>query len=201
MLDAQQNIPHCVYPVADNLDASLAAGEDLLASSTLWTAGDATDCAVAGAQRWATSRFKTHELNLVSRIVQAREHVDVLSNEAKRFRPLARLFFSATADLADSFQELTEQITGDFETGGEHVAYLRSRGLIDPEAASLCEINTLKIDDNFLVAGKVPLGICMDLVSEFLDALDIAYDLYPDAEAGPASTAQNEETGDIQNAA
>lgn len=190
MHDAQQNIPPSVYLVADHLDAALAAGEDLLASCAHWTPGDATDCGIAGAQQWAVSRFKTHELNLVSRIVQAREHIEVLTRDARRFRPLAQLFNSASADLADSFDELNEQTAGDFETGGATVAYFRSRGLIDSEAAGLSENDTITIDDNFLVAGKVPLGICLDLVSEFLDALDIAYDLYP-----------SDDAGDIQDAA
>ncbi|MCH9806382.1 MAG: hypothetical protein K0U74_01495 [Alphaproteobacteria bacterium] len=184
MLNAQKNVPPSVYLVADHLDSALAAGEDLLAANSHWTPGGATDCAVAGAQRWAISRFRTHELNLVSRIVQAREHVEVLSRDARRFRPLAQLFNSASADLADAFEELHLQISGDFDTGGGHVAYLRSRGLIDSEAPGLCETNAIKINDTFLVAGKVPLGICMDLVSEFLDALDVAYDLYPADDIG-----------------
>lgn len=180
-------IPPSVYHVADHLDAALAAGEDLTAASENWATGDPSDPSVAGAQRWALSRYRSHELNLVARIVQAREHATGLGRAAPRFRPLAQLFNSATADLAEAFDELNEQIDADFESGGTMTAYLRSRGLIEPEAASLPETATPAIDDDFLVAAKVPLGVCLDLVSEFLDALDVAFELYPDDEADPST--------------
>ena len=180
MLESCKSIPPCVYAIADNLDAALAAGEDLVASAANWAKGDCSDPAVAGAQRWAVSRFKAHELNLVARIVQARQHVNALGQDAPRFRPLAQLFVSATGDLAEAFGELNEQVDASFETGGDPTAYLRSRGLVDEEAASLEEAEAPQVSDEFLVAGKVPLGICLDLVAEFLDALDLTFDLYPE---------------------
>ncbi|MBU2582548.1 MAG: hypothetical protein KJ622_12595 [Alphaproteobacteria bacterium] len=186
MPKTELTIPPCVYHVADNLDAALAAGEDLIAASENWATGDPSDPGVAGAQRWALSRYRTHELNLVARIVQAREHVAVLGRTAQRFRPLAQLFCAATADLAGAFGELNQQVDTDFETGGAVSAYLRTRGLIDPEAATVSEAEAPDIDDGFLVAAKVPLGICLDLISEFLDALDVAFDLYPEHESSPA---------------
>lgn len=188
MPKTELTIPPCVYLVADNLDAALAAGEDLIASSENWATGDPSDPGVAGAQRWALSRYRCHELNLVARIVQAREHVSVLGRDTPRFRPLAHLFCAATADLAAAFNELNEQVDADFETGGALTAYLRTRGLIDPEAASLGESERPEIGDEFLIAAKVPLGVCLDLISEFLDALDIAFDLYPEDENSVAPT-------------
>lgn len=184
----ESSVPACVYHVADNLDAALAAGEDLHAASENWATGDPSDPGVAGAQRWAVSRYRCHELNLVARIVQAREHIADLGREAPRFRPLAQLFNSATGDLAATFGELNEQVDADFETGGALTAYLRSRGLIDSEAATLSESEPPRVDDDFLIAARMPLGICLDLVSEFIDALDIAFDLYPeDAETDIAA--------------
>lgn len=186
MLESCKSIPPCVYPIADNLDAALAAGEDLVASASNWAVGDASDPAVAGAQRWAVSRFKAHELNLVARIVQARQHVSELGKDVQHFRPLAQLFVSATGELADAFGELNEQVDSSFETGGDLMAYLRSRGLIDADVASVSGAKAPEIGDEFLVGGKVPLGICLDLVAEFLDALDLTFDLYPEEGEEPA---------------
>ncbi|MBU1213038.1 MAG: hypothetical protein KJ587_17475 [Alphaproteobacteria bacterium] len=194
-------IPPCVYLVADNLDAALAAGEDLIASTENWATGDPSDPGVAGAQRWALSRYRCHELNLVARIVQAREHVAVLGRDAPRFRPLAQLFCAATADLAAAFHELNEQVEADFETGGAMTAYLRTRGMIDPEAAGVGDVETPEIGDEFLVAAKVPLGVCLDLVAEFLDALDMAFDLYPEDERSPVSTVSASGPGELDDAA
>lgn len=209
MLAQEGTIPPSVYLVADNLDAALAAGEDLIAASENWATGDPSDPGVAGAQRWATSRIRCHELNLVARIVQARQHVADLGREAPRFRPLAQLFCASTADLADAFTELNEQIDSNFETGGTMIAYLRSRGLIDPEAAGIGETQMLKIGDGFLIAAKVELGICLDLVSEFLDALDAAFDLYPEDDEAEEETdvlllsppALPDDPGNVQDAA
>jgi hypothetical protein len=98
----------------------------------------------------------------------------------QRFRPLAQLFVSATADLDDAFEELHEQVDSNFDTGGERDAYLRSHGLLDMEAAGLADDKAPVIGDDFLVAARVPLGVCLDLIAEFLDSLDDAFDLYPD---------------------
>lgn len=199
MLNREPTIPPSVYLVADNLDAALAAGEDLIASAENWVVGDPSDPAVAVAQRWATSRFRCHELNLVARIVQARQHIEDLGRETPRFRPMAQLFCASTADLADAFTELNEQIETDFETGGAMVAYLRARGLIAPEAAALNPTDAPQIGDAFLVAARVPLGVCLDLVSEFLDALDGAFELYPeDTERMPSR--QIAATGEAEKA-
>lgn len=179
MLERQVHVPPSVYLIADNLDAALASGEDLTASASNWVTGDVSDPCVSVAQRWALSRFRAHELSLVARIVQARLHIAELSREVPRFRPLAQLFVSATTDLADVFEELHEQVEANFDTGGGRDAYLRSRGLLNIDAAGLADADTPIIGDDFLVAGKLPLGICMDLIAEFLDALDGTFDLYP----------------------
>ncbi len=184
MAVSKENVPHSVYLVADNLDAALASGEDLIAASGNWITGEPSDPGVAGTQRWALSRFRAHELNLVGRLVQAREHIEELGGEAPRFRPLARLFVAATDDLDAAFPELNEQVEANFETGGGMTAYLRSRGLVDAEAPGLGPDERPEIGDTFLVAGKVQLGVCLDLISEFLDALDVAFDLYPSAPEG-----------------
>lgn len=182
MIRLKQNemIPACVYLVADHLDAALAAGEDLVASGRMWQPGDCCDPSVAGAQRWALSRVMTYEMTLITRIVQARGHVAELAETVQRFRPLAQLFVSATRDLFEALQVIGDTAANDFDTGDGKVAYLRSRGLIDADAPGLCDYATLTVDDSFLIAARVPLGVVLDLVSEFIEALEAQFELYPD---------------------
>lgn len=174
------SIPPCVYLVADHLDAALAAGEDLVAAGKTWQPGDCCDPSVAGAQRWTLSRVMTYEMTLITRIVQAREHVSELAGAAQSFRPLAQLFVSATRDLYEALDAMGDTAANDFDTGDDRTAYLRSRGLIDPDAPGLCDFAALCADDRFLVAGQVPLGVVLDLVSEFIEALEAQFELYPD---------------------
>lgn len=184
------SIPPCVYLVADHLDAALAAGEDLVAAGETWQPGDCCDPSVAGAQRWTLSRVMTYEMALITRIVQAREHVTELAGEAQQFRPLAQLFVSATRDLYEALDAIGDTAANDFDTGDGRTAYLRSRGLIDADAPGIGDFASLSTDDTFLVAGQVPLGVVLDLVSEFFEAMEGQFELYPeepDLEAGEAA--------------
>lgn len=185
------SIPPCVYLVADHLDAALAAGEDLVAAGETWQPGDCCDPSVTGAQRWTLSRVMTYEMALITRIVQAREHVTELAGEAQQFRPLAQLFVSATRDLYEALDLIGDTAANDFDTGDGRTAYLRSRGLIDPDAPGLGDFASLSTNDTFLVAGQVPLGVVLDLVSEFFEALEGQFELYPeepDLEAGDSAS-------------
>lgn len=174
------SVPPCVYLVADHLDAALAAGEDLVAAAKSWQCGDCSEPSVAGAQRWTLSRVMTYEMALITRIVQAREHVAELAAIDRRFRPLAQLFVSATRDLREALEVIGDRAVNDFDTGDGRIAYLRSRGIIDPDAPVLPAFEPLIVDDSFLVAGRVPLGVVLDLVSEFVEALEAQFELYPD---------------------
>lgn len=182
MIRLKQNevIPPCVYLVADHLDAALAAGEDIVAAGKMWQPGDCSDPSIAGAQRWALSRVMTYEMALITRIVQAREHVAELADAVPHFRPLAQLFVSATRDLFEALQELGDKAANDFDTGDDKIAYLRSRGLIDADAPGVGDYDSLTVDDAFLIAARVPLGVVLDLVSEFIEALEAQFELYPD---------------------
>ena len=51
--------------------------------------------------------------------------------------------------------------------------------MLDAEAPGRCIGQTLNLGDAFLVVGRVPLGIVLDLVSEFLETLDLYFSLYP----------------------
>ena len=173
-------VPPCVYLVADHLDAALAAGEDLIAAGKTWEPGDCCNPDVVVAQRRTLSRVMTYEMALITRIVHAREHVADLAAEVSRFRPLAQLFISATRDLYEALDVLGDIAGNDFDTGDGKTAYLRSRGLIESDAPGLPDFASITIDDSFLVAAQVPLGVVLDLVSEFMEALDAQFELYPE---------------------
>ncbi|MEO1206613.1 MAG: hypothetical protein AAFV45_09795 [Pseudomonadota bacterium] len=186
-LNSNEDAPPCVYLLADHLDAALAAGEDLVEVGKSWDDGDPCDPCVAGVQRWAIGRIRAHEMTLLSRMLRARERAAELSQIDTRFKLLAHLFVSGTADLADAVAETCDLSECAFENGDDATAYLRARGLLDAEAPGLTTGQTLNLGDAFLVVGRVPLGIVLDLVSEFLETLDLYFSLYP-----------NEATADVE---
>ncbi len=177
---AGQDTPVCVFRLADHLDAALAAGEDLVAVGQVWDDGDPSDPGVAGTQRWAIGRLRVHEMTLLSRVLLARDYARQLAQVETRFKPLAHLFVSGTADLKDAAGEACDVTACAFENGEDATAYLRARGLVDRQAAGLLPGQSLDVGDNFIVLGRLPLGILLDLVAEFLEALDAHFDLYPD---------------------
>ena len=181
MSDQAPRAPLAVYMLADHLDAMLAAGEDLIARGQDWRAlaeapGLASDFAFA--QRQIAERVRSFELMLIARVLKARDHARALAGLDERFSPVANLFASGTAVLLDAVQECGDARHDDFETGDAIVAYVRSRGLIAPDAATVAQPNQLTIDDNFLVAKRVTLGPLMDMAAAFLDALDTQYELF-----------------------
>ncbi|CFX49444.1 conserved protein of unknown function [Candidatus Filomicrobium marinum] len=179
-LKRNEQIPPCVYLVADHLDAALAAGEDLIAAAQSWQPGECCDPAIVGVQRWTLSRVMTYEMALVTRVVKAREHVADLADAAPHFRPLAQLFVSGTRDLYEALKVIGDTAALDFDTGDGTIAYLRSRGLIAADAPGLADYAPLTVNDDFLVASRIPLGVVLDLISEFIEALDAQFELYPD---------------------
>lgn len=169
--------------LADHLDAVLAAGEDMIAIPPMAPAraGPKHRNAVTkaiDAQRELVGRARTLELVIVSRILQAREHAAALRRADPRFKLIGDLFVSSTHILVDAAGDLGDPTTVDFNTGSEAIGYLRSRGLIAPDAAGLGEGGTLTIGEDFKLAGVAPLGVLLDLVASFLDALDLAFELY-----------------------
>ncbi len=172
-------VPACVYMLADHLDAALAAGEDLMAVAKTWERGNPIDPGVAGMQRWTLSRVRTHELQFLHRVSMARERARELHGVDTAFRPLVHLFVAGTEPLAVATAEYCDPTLAAFETGDAETAYLRSRGLIAQESPGLAIDADLEINEHFLIGGRARLGITMDLIAEFLDALDIKFDLYP----------------------
>jgi hypothetical protein len=173
--------PLSVYMLADHLDGALAAGEDLVARGQDWRAlleqrGEAEQ--FASLQRNIAEEARGLELMLIARVLKAREHARSLAEVDDRFRAVAKLFVSGTAVLLDAVQECGDARSEDFETADGVVAYVRSRGLIAPDAPSIRDASEVTIDDNFLVAKRMALGPLLDMAAAFLDALDIQYELF-----------------------
>ncbi len=173
--------PLPVYMLADHLDGVLAAGEDLVTCGADWRSlaenpGEAED--FARNQRALAEDVRGYELILIAHAIKAREHARALSQSDKRFAPVADLFVSGTAILMDAVGECGDATDDDFDTGDGLVAYVRSRGLIAPDAANVTNPAQLTIDDSFLVAKRLVLGPLLDMAGAFLDALDAQYDLF-----------------------
>lgn len=174
--------PASVYLLADNLDAALAAGEDLICSSLVWNAAtgasDDDISAAREAQRQSIDTIRSLEMILVARVLKSRERAEDLGRRDTRFKDLAKLYNAGTAQLIEATSEFGDATVHDFETGAAPIAYLRTRGLIASDTAAPLEGATLAIDDQFLIARRIRLGVLLDLVAMFLDTLEIHFDLF-----------------------
>jgi hypothetical protein len=177
--------PLSVYMLADHLDAALAAGEDLVARGQDWralvesqTANPGDEAEFASSQRKITEDVRSFELMLIARTLKAREHARSLAAIDMRFAAVANLFASGTAILLDAVEECGDARQIDFDSGDDVVSYIRSRGLIAPDASNVLYPVQLVIDDAFLVAKRLALGPLLDMAAAFLDALDTQYDLF-----------------------
>ncbi|PPD27630.1 MAG: hypothetical protein CTY20_12360 [Hyphomicrobium sp.] len=176
-------VPPVVYLLADHLDAVLARGEDLLATS--WSPDCTARCAATISdthrnQRQIIDDIRTSEMALVSRALKAQGRARELATRDFRFRPMARLFAAGTVALQDAAREAGDQTAQDFDTGDGIVAYLRGRGVIAGDAGSLDDCGSIRVTAKFLVVRRIELGPLLDLVAMFLDTLELHYDLYPD---------------------
>ena len=186
MLSATKAPPAAVYLLADNLDAALAAGEDLLKSCITWHAGNsrsAEEVATRRAEeRSAAEAIRTLEMIAVARLLKSRERAAELAKVDPHIKPVAKLYNAGTALLADAIKELGDPAKHDFDAGDGITSYLRTRGLIAPDVAAPDEAQDLAVTEDFLIGGRIALGTLMDLVAMFLDTLEIHYDLYEEPE-------------------
>jgi hypothetical protein len=175
--------PASVYLLAEHLDAALAAGEDLTGVLHVWSGApprEATELIeFRASRREAIEKIRTFELALLARLLMGREWAVTVATENERFRPVARLYVAGTATLVDAVAECADLSGEDFDTGDDLTAYVRSRGLIEPDAAGLSDAAPIAAKDTFLVARRAPLGVLLDLVASFLDALEAEFDLFP----------------------
>lgn len=182
--------PAVVYLLADHLDAVLARGEDLLGAS--WRPDRTARCSASIAehqqlQRTAVGEIRMLELVLISRALKARERSRELSSRDQRFAPLARVFAAATASLEDAAREAGDPTGEHFDTGNGIIGYMRGRGMVAADVAALDDCGSIVVTPRFLVARRIELDTLLDMAASFLDALEIHYDLYPDAVADTAT--------------
>jgi hypothetical protein len=178
-----------VYLLADNLDAALAAGEDMLKSRhdpTLPAGiGEAELTARLAERQRFIDRLRTLELTLIQRVLLAREYAGELAHADGRFKMIAGLFVSGSSPLLDAVADLGVRSDIDDPLHLDAVAYLRSRGVIGEEVAGLEGIADIQIAETFMVSERIALGPLLDLIATFLDSLELHYDLFKqDEDAG-----------------
>ena len=167
-----------IYLLADHLDAALAAGEDLIAE-TLPSAADRADSSPDDVPAYI-ARLARHEAALIARVLQARRRASELPRLDAPLRPIIQLIVSQSASLIDIIGQFGDDPESRFATGGDPLAFLRSRGLVGAEAATIPRFDALQVTDAYKLAGTVELGPLLNMVSGALEALDIAYDLFRD---------------------
>jgi hypothetical protein len=181
-----------IYLLCDHLDAALAMGEDLLTERVVLH-GPRGPSAPSSLRGWirqnrdlndflATTR--TLEYAMTARLLQARKRAEDLKRSESRLKPLIGLFVAGTAPLVDAAAELGDTDARDFDAADAALTFLRTRGLVAPDAAGLDGLPRLAISEDYQIAGRIRLGTLMDLVATFLDTLDLLFDLY----AEPAET-------------
>jgi hypothetical protein len=180
---ARPSAPPCVYFLADHLDAVLATGEDMREIRLTWvSAGSTPDTALHDLDRLreAVDDVRSLELTLIARLLKSRERAEELQRADPRLKLIARLFLNGTLAISDAVPTLTDITASDFETGDAALAYLRARELLAVDAAAPGDGARLHITEAFPIAGRLPLGTLMDLVAQFLDAIELHHDIYTD---------------------
>lgn len=182
---ARPSSPPVVYFLADHLDAVLASGEDLTQISMTWisTAAKSQDATIRDRDnmRDDVDAVRSLELQLIARLLKARDRADELMRTDPRLKLMSRLFLSGTAQILEAIPELSDATAADFETGDAMLAYFRSRGLISAHAAAPGDGAVLRVTDTFLVGRRIALGAILDLVAQFLDTVELHHDIYADA--------------------
>lgn len=173
-----------IYLLADHLDTVLAACEDIAEARLTWNRARR-----AGPDQIATEKHNARndieqirklENTVIMRVLKSRERAEEVSRVDKRFRQLARLYIAGTAVLVDAVEDCNDCTDSDFATADSIPAYLRTRGLIDPEAPAPAIGEDLPVGEDFLIAKRIAAGPLMDLAAALLDSLELHYDLFLD---------------------
>jgi hypothetical protein len=191
MTPLERPVPASVYLIADNLDAVLASGEDLLRQAhdyeSVHLASTYAPTLTAGSERSFVEDVRGLEMSICARVLQIRDRSRELAKEDPRFKPMASLFSSGTAALWDAVADLGDSTNADFQTGDDIVTYLRSRAMVAADAGTVSRFGRLSPTETFLVAERIELGILMDLCATYLDRLEDFYDLFADEDAKAAT--------------
>jgi hypothetical protein len=200
-------VPPSAYLLADHLDATLAAGEDLLVAGRrcreiLDQAPDprALGKGQTAALRTAVELIRSLELALITRALKAREWSQMLMRLDPRFRMVGSLFIGGTAPLVDALAEFADATESDFETGDGMTAYFRSRGILAAELACLTDLEGAFVTEQFLVTRRIELGPLLDMTAAYLDALEVHFTLFEPDRSDVPVTASPAETEDAASA-
>ena len=188
MSAAKLALRQTVYLLGEHLDMILAASEDLRsvrAAPRMRDARRIMDTHVC-LQQFVEDVY-IYELSAISRTQRAREHARSAVRLDKRLATLGGLFVAGTAPLADAVSEMADLHGLAFDTGGDPVRYLRSRGVIEEDVGAIQDPSQLRITDEFRIAGVIELGPLTDLCATFLDTLETHFELFPEEEK-PAAT-------------
>lgn len=174
---------HPVFLLAEHLDTILAAIEDLEACRPQ-LAAVRDPLSASGAQHVSLSDFvaglKRFEATAIMRIARARELTRALVRRDKRFAMLGGLFVAGTAALDEAVQRMRDEAANKFDGGADPMGFLRSRGVIDVDAGGVIDPLGLRVTDEFRLAGEIEIGPLIDLVSTFLNTIELHFDLFPD---------------------
>jgi hypothetical protein len=177
-----------LYLLKDHLDATLALGEDLLAAELAVAPADRP-----GLRDWIRqtrglhdfiASLRTLEYSLTARLLQARNRAEEMRRSDSRLKQPIALFVAGTAPLLDAAAELGDTDARNFDGADSALAFLRSRGMLAPDAAGLELVPHLAVGEDYLVAGRIELGALLDLAATFLDTLDLFYELPAAPEEG-----------------
>jgi hypothetical protein len=168
-----------LYLLRDNLEATLALGEDLLSAELTLPAQDRP-----GLRDWIRQTrdldgflgsLRTLEYAMTARLLQARKWAEDLRRSDARLKPLIALFVAGTVPLVDAAAELGDTDARDFDCDDAALTFLRRRGMHAPDAAGLELVSRFAVGEDYQVAGRIGLGPLLDLVASFLDTLDTLY--------------------------
>jgi len=168
-----------LYLLRDNLEATLALGEDLLSAELTLPAQDRP-----GLRDWIRQTrdldgflgsLRTLEYAMTARLLQARKWVEDLRRSDARLKPLIALFAAGTVPLVDAAAELGDTDARDFDCDDAALTFLRRRGMLAPDAAGLELVSRFAVGEDYQVAGRIGLGPLLDLAATFLDTLDTLY--------------------------
>lgn len=177
---------HPVFLLAEHLDMILAAIEDMQACRP--SLNPASPHLLGGEPRISLVDFvgelKRFEMAAIVRLGRARILTRELVRRDSRFAMLGGLFVAGTAAFDEAVNRMTDVPGSAFASGGDPIGYLRSRGVIGEEAGGPATEAELLIDDTFRLAGEIEVGPLSDLVSTFLNTIELHFDLFPDISEG-----------------
>jgi hypothetical protein len=195
MIGLHPDCPADISLLADHLDTALAVGEEMLAA-TLPARSDLDEADPESAPiaiDLFVRRLMQLEGSFLLRVLRARRLATEIGRADAALKAAGDLFRAQTAVLHEMILSAGENAEGQLTRAGDSHAYLRSRGLIAPEAAAPSPFESVTVGESFRIGGVAEVGQMLDLVSALLDLLDARYGLYSpdiedalqDAEAAP----------------